>query len=119
MILSKWRETNWGDVRQEHTNKVERQSVQDGYKTGHGVWCRILGSWKEGGEEIGQLNTTEMRMLRWAGGKTRRDHHGNVDIWKEAHMYPMADFPRGKMLRWFRHVQRRDNDDATRKILQM
>ena len=34
----------WGDVRQEHTNKVERQSVQDGYKTGHGVWCRMLGS---------------------------------------------------------------------------
>ena len=34
----------WGDVRQEHTNKVERQSVQDGCKTGHGVWCRMLGS---------------------------------------------------------------------------
>ena len=34
----------WGDVRQEHTNKVERQSVQDGYKTGHGVWSRMLGS---------------------------------------------------------------------------
>ena len=34
----------WGDVRQEHTNKVERQIVQDGYKTGHGVWCRMLGS---------------------------------------------------------------------------
>ena len=27
----------WGDVRQEHTKKVERQSVQDGYKIGHGV----------------------------------------------------------------------------------
>ena len=23
---------NWGDMRQEHTNKVERQSVHDGYK---------------------------------------------------------------------------------------
>ena len=34
----------WGDVRQEHTNKVERRSVQDGYKTGHGVWRRMLGS---------------------------------------------------------------------------
>ena len=32
----------WGDGRQKHTNKVERQSVQDGYKTGHGVWCRML-----------------------------------------------------------------------------
>ena len=41
---SKWRETTGDDVRQEHTNKVERQSVQDGYKTGNGVWSRMLGS---------------------------------------------------------------------------
>ena len=34
-------------------------------------------------------------------------------------MYPMAEFPREKRLRWFGHVQRRDKDDATRKILQM
>ena len=34
----------WGNVQQEHSNKVERQSVKDGYKTGHGVWSRMLGS---------------------------------------------------------------------------
>ena len=34
----------WGEVRQEHTNKFEKQSVQDGCKTGHDVWCRTLGS---------------------------------------------------------------------------
>ena len=34
-------------------------------------------------------------------------------------MYPMAEFLRGKRLRWFGHVKRRDKDDATRKILQM
>ena len=33
----------WGDVRQEHTNKVERQSVQDGYKIGHGVLEQNVG----------------------------------------------------------------------------
>ena len=47
----------------------------------------------------------------------------NVDIWKEAHIVgPMAEFIREKRekgLRWFGHVQRRDKDDATRKILQM
>ena len=31
----------------------------------------------------------------------------------------MAEFPREKRLRWFGHVQRRDEDDATRKILQI
>ena len=34
-------------------------------------------------------------------------------------MYPMAEFLREKRLRWFGHVQRRDKDDGTRKILQM
>ena len=33
-------------------------------------------------------------MLRWERGMTRLDHVINVDIWKEANMYPMAEFPR-------------------------
>ena len=49
-----------------------------------------------------------MRMVRWARGKRRLDHVRNVGIWKEAHLYPMAEFLREKMLRWFGHVQRRD-----------
>ena len=61
------------------------------------------------------MHTTEMRMLRWARGKTRLDHVSNVDIWKEAH--PMAEFLRGKRLRWFGHVQRRAKYDATRKYI--
>ena len=65
------------------------------------------------------MHTTEMRMLLWARGKTRLDHVRNEDIWKKAGMYPMAEFLREKMLRWYGHVQRRDKYDATRKILQM
>ena len=34
-------------------------------------------------------------------------------------MYPMAEFLREKWWIWFGHVQRRDKDEATRKILQM
>ena len=34
-------------------------------------------------------------------------------------MYRIAEFLIEKRLRWFGHVQRRDTDDATRKILQM
>ena len=57
--------------------------------------------------------------LRWARGKTRQDHVRNVDIRKEAHIHPIAEFLREMRLIWFGHVQRRDKDDATRKILQM
>ena len=38
---------------------------------------------------------------------------------KEAHMYPNAEFLREKRLRWFGRVQRRYQDVATRKILQL
>ena len=81
----------WGDVRQEHTNKVERQSDKTAIKPAmvYGAEC-----WAVRKKEERKLHTTEMRMLRWARGKTRLDHVRNVDIWKEAHMYPMAEFLR-------------------------
>ena len=34
-------------------------------------------------------------------------------------MYPMPELFREIRLRWFGHLQRRDKDEATRKILQM
>ena len=46
----------------------------------------------------------------------RQDHVSNVDIWKEGHMYPMAEFLREQRLLWVGDVQRRDKDDATRNI---
>ena len=70
-------------------------------------------------KEERKFHTTEIRMLRWARGKTSPDHVRNVDIWKEAHMYPMVEVFREKRLKWFGHVQRRDKDEATRTILQM
>ena len=75
--------------------------------------------WAVRRKEERKLHITEMRMLWWPRGKTRLDHVRNVDIWKEAHMYPMAEFIGEKRLRWFGPVQRRDKDDATRNILQM
>ena len=48
--------------------------------------------WAVGKKEERKLHTTEMCMLRWA----RQDHVKNVDIWKEEHMYLMAEFLRGR-----------------------
>ena len=105
----------------DQTIYIQEKEVKDNvYKTAikpamvYGAEC-----WAVRKKEERKLHTTEMRMLRWARGKTRLDHVRNVDIWNEAHMYPMAEFLREKRLRWFEHVQRRDKDDATRKILQM
>ena len=66
-----------------------------------------------------KLHTSEMLMLRWARGKTRQYDQGRkVDIWKEAQVYPIAEFLR-EMLRWFGRVQRRDIYEATRNILKV
>ena len=77
----------------------------------HNVLCTIVYNRMK---EERKLYTTEMRMLSWARGKTLLDHMRNVDIWKKAHMYPMAKFLREKRLRWFEHVQRQDKHDSKR-----
>ena len=89
-------------------NKVYKTDIKPAMVYGEGCWA-------VGKKEEMKLHTTEMRMQRWARGKTRLYHVRNVDIWKEAHMQSMAEFLREKRLRWFGHVQRRAKDDATRK----
>ena len=85
--------------------------------TGHSVSMsvKVLGREQEWHRQYNRISF----MLRWARGKTRLDHARDVDTWKEAHMYLMAEFLREKRLRWYGHVKRLDKDDATSKILQM
>ena len=113
---SKWRETTRVMCDRNIPTKLKDKVYKTAIKPAmvYGAEC-----WAVRKKEKRKLHTNEMRMLRWARGKTRLDHVRNVDIWKEAHMYPMAEFLREKRLRWFGHVQRRDKDDATRKILHM
>ena len=65
------------------------------------------------------LHTTDMRMLRWARGKTNKDHVKNEDIWREADVEPMTTFFRKKRLRWYVHVLRKEGEDTTKKMLNM
>ena len=113
---SKWRETAGVMCDRNIPTKLKDK----GYKTAIKP-AMVYGAerWAVRKKEERKLHTSEMRMVRWARGKTRLDHVRNVDIWNEAHMYQMAEFLRENRLRWFGHVQRRDKDDATRKILQM
>ena len=100
----------WGDVQQEHTNKVENKVYKTPVKP---AMVYIAESCAVRKKVERKLRTTGMCMLRWVRGTTRLDHVIHVGIWKEARMYPMADFLRENRLRRFGHVQRRDKDDAT------
>ena len=45
-----------------------------------------------------KLNSAEMRMLRWARGKTRLDHIRNEEIRKEADVKPVETFLENKVV---------------------
>ena len=58
-----------------------------------------------------------MKILRWIQGKTRKDHIRNVTIREEAHIKPINTFLMKKRLSWFGHVQRRDDDNVAKSVL--
>ena len=66
--------------------------------------------WAVKKKDENKLNSAEMRMLRWARGKTRLDHIRNEDIRKETHIQPVETFLENKRLKWFGHCLRRERN---------
>ena len=66
-----------------------------------------------------KIATTEMRMLRGILGVSRREHMRNEDILRILHITPIDEVMRGGRLRWFGHVQRRDADNVTRRVMEL
>ena len=64
-----------------------------------------------------RINTTEMKMLRWMQGKTRKDHIRNTTIRENAHVQPINTFLTKKRLSWFGHVQRREEHNIAKYVL--
>ena len=101
---SKWRETTGvmcdRNIPTKLKDKVYKTAIKPAMVYGAEYWPVR--------KEERKWHTTEMCMLRSVRGKTRLDHVRNVDIWKKAHVYPMAEFLREKRLRWYGPVQRED-----------
>ena len=64
------------------------------------------------------LERTKMRMLRWIIGLTLRDKKRNDDICRILRVACVLDKVREARLRWFGHVQRREEEDCVRRILE-
>ena len=64
-----------------------------------------------------KLNSAEMRMLRWAIGKTRLGHIRNEDMRKEAYVKPVETFLENKRLKRFGHCLRREPNHICAKSL--
>ena len=66
-----------------------------------------------------KVATAEMRMLRGIPGVSRREHLRNEDIRRILKMTPIDEVMRGGRLRWFGHVQRRDANNVTRRVMEL
>ena len=65
------------------------------------------------------LEKTEMRMLRRMKGVTLRDKVKSVDIRKEVGVNSIQDNVREMRLRWYGHVQRMEENDEVRAVVDM
>ena len=70
-------------------------------------------------QEEQRLHTTEMKMLRWSQGKTRKDGIKNETIRGIARVTPIKSVLTQKRLSWYGHVMRREETRITRSTLSM
>ena len=66
-----------------------------------------------------KIATTEMRMLRGILGVSRREHMRNEEIRRILHITPIDEVMRSGRLRWFGHVQRRDTNNVTGRVMNL
>ena len=69
--------------------------------------------------EITELETAELKMLRFFIGVSKIDKIRNKYVWGTAHVRCLTDKVREGRLRWFGHVKRREEDYIGRKLLNM
>ena len=70
-------------------------------------------------QEEQRLHTTEMKMLRWHQGKTRKDGIKNETIRGIARVTPIKSVLTQKLLSWYGHVMRREETHITRRTVSM
>ncbi|XP_041973821.1 uncharacterized protein LOC121729387 [Aricia agestis] len=64
-----------------------------------------------------QLHVNEMKMLRWAAGVTRIDKVRNEYIRGSFGVASVVEKVKESRLRWYGHIQRRDDAYAVKKVL--
>ena len=121
------RELIWWSLRKKRVPEAYIKIIQDMYED-----CETQVTTREGSQQrhmeqsVGRLERktrtdciAEMRMLRWIRGKTRKDHVRNTIIQEYANVCQMSTFLRQKRLHWYGHVKRREEDNLSRKMMDM
>ena len=75
--------------------------------------------WAMRKQEEQRKHTTEMKMLRWSQGKTRKDRIKIETTRGIARVAPINSVLTQKRLSWYGHVMRREETHITRSTLSM
>ena len=65
------------------------------------------------------MHTTEMKMLRWIQGKTRKDRIRNEIFRSDAMVKPITTYATQKRLSWYGHVMLREDTNVAKHITTM
>ena len=93
-------------------SRIQRQVVRPAMLYGSETWASRRSDEK-------RLDVTEMRMLRWAFGITRRDQVRNEHIRGSMRIAKISNRVKESRLRWFGHLRRRENNHPTRRIMNL
>ena len=64
-------------------------------------------------------NTTEMKMLRWMQGKTRKDRIRNEKFRSDAMVKPITTCVTQIRLSWYGHAMRREDTNVAKQVTAM
>jgi hypothetical protein len=79
--------------------------------------CMIYGSetWPVKAEHEAKLARAEMRMIRWMCGVSLREKIPSVKLRERMGVEPIKEVIRRNRLRWFGHVERKDDEDWVKR----
>ena len=101
-------------MRQKDASETEGEGIQNSDQASNAIWGRNVGYNEETRKRI---EVTEMRMLRWMCGVTRKDKIRNEHIRGTTRVTQASKKITDRRLNWYGHVMRRDGEHILRKVL--
>ena len=99
-------------MRQKDASKTEGEGIQNSDQASNAIWARNVGY-----NEDTRIEVTEVTMLRWMCGVTRKDKIRNEHIRGTTRVAQASKKINERRFNWYGHVMRRDGEHILRKVM--